>query len=56
MLCEVGSICRESLGLVVRIQVVKCIQDESTVGVDEIELDYHRPLCLGGLLIMAVKA
>lgn len=44
MLGKVGNICREVLGLVVRIQLVKCIQDEGSVGVDEIELDYPKPL------------
>ena len=49
MLCKVESICREDLGVVVRIQLIKCIQDESAVGVNEIDLDYDRPHCVAGL-------
>lgn len=30
----------------VRIQLIKCIQDESAVGIKEIELEHHRPLCV----------
>lgn len=40
MLCQVESIPREDLG-VMRIQLIKYIQDESTVGVKENELEYQ---------------